>query len=134
MRKRYLVITFILAVAALAGYYFYTNTGKASAATTTAQTATVGKGNLVATVASSGLVASASQVSLSFGSSGTVKQIYVKLGDVVKKDQVLAELDATDLQFALANAQFALNQAQIKFDTVRAGPLAVDLAAAQLNV
>ena len=95
---------------------------------------TVGKGNLIATVASSGLVASASQVALSFGSTGTVKQVYVKLGDQVKKGQVLAELDSTDLQFALANSQLTLNQQQIKFDLVKAGPTAADLAAAQLNV
>src|SRR5437016_8405842 len=103
MGKRTIIILLVLILAGVAGYYVYTNNfaNTATAATTTGQIVTVGKGNLVATVASSGLVASASQVSLSFGSSGTVKQVYVKLGDRVKKDQVLAELDATDLQFAL---------------------------------
>src|ERR1700694_2269655 len=134
MRKRNIFVVLFLVLAGVAGYLFYTNANKVSAATTTGQVVTVGKGNLVATVASSGLVASASQVALSFGSTGTVKQVYVKLGDVVKQGQVLAELDSTDLQFALANSQLDLNQAQIKFDLVKAGPLAADLAAAQLNV
>ncbi len=136
MGKRAIIIVLVLLLAGLAGYYVYTNNyaNTATAATTTGQVVTVSRGNLIATVASSGLVASASQVSLSFGTSGTVKQVYVKLGDKVTKGQVLADLDATQLQFALANAQFALNQSQIKFDTVKAGPLAVDLASAQLNV
>ena len=135
MRKRNIFVVLFLVLAGVAGYLFYNNANKASAATTTTgQIVTVGKGNLIATVASSGLVASASQVALSFGSTGTVKQVYVKLGDQVKKGQVLAELDSTDLQFALANSQLSLNQAQIKFDLVKAGPTAADLAAAQLNV
>ena len=136
MGKRAIIIVLVLILAGVAGYYVYTNnyTNTATAATTTGQVVTVSRGNLVATVASSGLVASASQVSLSFGTSGTVKQVYVKLGEKVTKGQVLADLDATQLQFAQANAQFSLNQAQIKYDTVKAGPLAVDLASAQLNV
>lgn len=137
MRKRTIFIILVLALAGVAGYLVYTNNNAntATAAATTGQSVTVvGKGNLIATVSSSGLVASASQVALSFGSSGTVKQVFVKLGDPVKKGQVLAELDATDLQFSLANAQFALNQQQIKYDTVKAGPSAADLATAQLNV
>ena len=125
MGKRAIIIVLVLILAGVAGYYVYTNnyTNTATAATTTGQVVTVSRGNLVATVASSGLVASASQVSLSFGTSGTVKQVYVKLGDKVTKGQVLADLDATQLQFAQANAQFALNQSQIKYDTVKAGPL-----------
>ena len=136
MRKRKIVIVLILAVAGVAGYLVYTNsaTTATEANTPAGQIVTMHRGNLVATVASSGLVASASQVALSLGSSGTVKQVFVKLGDPVKKGQVLAELDATDLQFSLANAQFALNQQQIQYDMVKAGPSAADLATALLNV
>jgi HlyD family secretion protein len=135
MRKRNIFIVLILALAGVAGYLFYTNNANtATAATTPGQIVTVSRGNLLATVASAGLVASASQVALSFGSAGTVKQVFVKLGDQVKKGQVLAELDSTDLQFSLANSQLALNQQQIKFDQVKAGPTAADLATAQLNV
>ena len=136
MRKRNVFIVLFLALAGVAGYLLYNNynANTAAAATTTGQIVTVGRGNLVATVSSAGLVASASQVALSFGTAGTVKQVFVKLGDQIKKGQVLAELDSTDLQFALANSQLALNQQQIKFDLVKAGPTAADLAAAQLNV
>ena len=133
MRKKLVVIALLVAVVA-AGYYFYANNGKASATTSPTQTATVTRGNLIATVASAGPVASASQVSLSFASAGSVKQVYVKLGDSVKQGQVLAEVDSTELQFALANAQLAMNQQQIKFDQVRAGPSASELAAAQSAV
>src|SRR5437867_4053795 len=113
MRKRNILIVLILVLAGVAGYLVYNSSNKVSAATTITQTATVTRGNLAATVTSAGPVASASQASLSFSAAGTVKQVYAKLGDLVKKDQVLAELDATSLQFALANAQLAANTAQI---------------------
>jgi RND family efflux transporter MFP subunit len=136
MRKRTIVIGIVLvAIAAVAGYFIYTNNTRASAAATqTQQTATVTRGNLIATVNSAGPVAARAQVALNFGTAGTVKQIYVKVGDVVKQGDVLAELDSTDLQFSMANAQIAFNQQLIQYQKAKAGPTADELAAARANV
>ena len=134
MRRKLIVTAILAVVVAAAGYYFYTNNGKASAASTPIQTATVSRGNLVATVTSSGPVASPSQVTLSFASAGTVQKVYVSLGDTVKAGQVLGEVDSTNLQIALANAQLAVNQQQLNFDKVKAGPTAASLSAAQASV
>ena len=134
MRRRNIVIVGLLLLVAISGYLIYSKIQPASAAAIKAQTATVARGNLNATVNSAGPVAARTQAALNFGATGTVKQVYVKLGDSVKQGQVLAELDATDLQFALANAQLAFNQAQIKYDQTKAGPSVSELATARSNV
>jgi len=131
MGRRNVVIVLVLLLAALGAYYVYTNNNKASAANINVQTATVTRGNLIATVSSAGPVAARAQVMLNFGQSGTVRQLYVQVGDKVKQGQVLADLDATDLQLSLAMSQVALNQQQAKYDQTKAGPLASDLAAAR---
>ncbi len=44
-------------------------------------------------------------MTLSFGVSGTVSKVNVQVGDQVKKGDVLAELDTTDLELAIAQAE-----------------------------
>ena len=134
MSRRNVVLLAMLVLVAAAVIIVYNNNNRASAAATNVQTAQVQRGNLVATVSSAGPVAARAQVALNFGQSGTVKQVYAQVGDSVKQGQVLAELDDTDLQFALANAQVAMNQAQAKYDQTKAGPLPSDLASAQASV
>ncbi|MBI5879357.1 MAG: efflux RND transporter periplasmic adaptor subunit [Chloroflexi bacterium] len=134
MRKRIVLIAVILILAAGGGYFAYTKLRPATTTTATTQTATVTRGNLTALVASAGSIAPKAQASLTFGQSGTVTKVYVKLGDTVKQGQVLAEIEATDLQIALANAQIAYNQAQAKYDQTKAGTAAGDLQIAQMNV
>src|SRR5438105_7973182 len=136
MSRRVIVVVVVLLLAAAGAYVVYSNNFAKPAAATQAnvQTAQVTRGNLLATVNSAGPVAARAQLMLNFGQAGTVKQVYVKLGDRVKQGQVLSELDATDLQLALANAQVAMNQAQAKFDQTQAGPLPSDIASAQASV
>ena len=136
MRRRTIVIIVILLLlAAGAGYYFYTNNARATAAATPAtRTADVQRGNLIATVNGAGPVAARAQVMLNFGTGGTVKQVYVKVGDVVKQNDVLAELDATDLQLSLANAQLALNQQLARYEQTRAGSTEAELAASRASL
>ena len=113
MRKRNItLIIIVLLVAATVGYFIYTNNSRASAATQNVQTATVTRGTLTATVSGAGPVAARAQAALNFGTTGTVKQVYVKVGGQVKQGQVLAEADSTALQFALANAQLAFNRSE----------------------
>jgi hypothetical protein len=56
MRRRNVVIVLVLLLVVLGGYYLYTNNNKASAANTNVQTATITRGNLIATVNSAGPV------------------------------------------------------------------------------
>ena len=68
-------------------------------------TASVRKGDLVQTVTASGTTVAASQAKLSFKVPGKLARLAVSAGDLVSDGQVLAELDPTDLQVALQQAQ-----------------------------
>ncbi|HTH93061.1 MAG TPA: efflux RND transporter periplasmic adaptor subunit [Candidatus Paceibacterota bacterium] len=80
--------------------------------TSTVQSATVTRSNVVNTVVLSGSTESASAVSLGFASQGRVASVLVKEGAKVHAGQVLATLDTADLQASLKNARAALVIAQ----------------------
>jgi len=73
------------------------------------QTATVRRGELVIYASGSGTLTAASEASFGFGTSGQVKDLYVKVGDVVEAGQLLAELDNTtqELQYTQAKRDLA---------------------------
>lgn len=85
------------------------------------QTDTVKKQNIQATVLSTGQVVSKVDLNLSFQSSGVVRKVLVKEGDVVKAGQVLANLDQSTVAGALMSARGALAQAQANYEKVLAG-------------
>lgn len=60
-------------------------------------------------------VESLSNVNLSFGRGGKVKEVIVSLGQKVYKGQVLAKLSATDSEGALAQAKGALELAEAQY-------------------
>ncbi len=71
---------------------------------------------------------------VSFKSPGKINAIYVQKGDYVNKGQILAELDKTDLKFALEAAQAQLAAAQAQYNKALKGALPSDLDNAGLNV
>ncbi len=103
--------------------------GKASAPVYV--TEKVQRSNLVASVNSSGSVQPASDVNLTFQSSGPVQSIMVQNGDVVMTGTVLAQLNTDDLKLQMEQSQANLNQAKANLDKVKAGPSAKDIANAQ---
>lgn len=62
----------------------------------TYKTETVSKGTLIKTISASGTITSGSTTYITTGAEGTVKKVYVKNGDTVKKGQKLAEITLTD--------------------------------------
>lgn len=88
-------------------------------------------GSITAVVNSTGQVAPWTQAKLTFGTSGRIAAIPVRVGDAVKKGDVLASLDTTDLKIDVEQAQASLDSAQAKLDAVQAGPRTEDVAAAQ---
>ncbi|MFZ5445872.1 MAG: efflux RND transporter periplasmic adaptor subunit [Myxococcota bacterium] len=66
-----------------------------------------------------GTVRPRDQVTLYARSNGFLRSLLVDLGDVVKKDQVLARLDAPDLAASLASAEARLAQAKASLALVR---------------
>ncbi|HEU5469828.1 MAG TPA: efflux RND transporter periplasmic adaptor subunit [Actinophytocola sp.] len=119
-RKRILAINVVLVLAlAAAGWGAYTllwpstESNAASGVRTTAATRT----SVVETVSAAATVQSAYTATADFGTSGTVTEINVKVGDVVAAGQQLAELDATEAQQQVAVAQANLDAAEEDLDT-----------------
>jgi HlyD family secretion protein len=108
--------------------------GRATAVPAGPATVAVTRGKIIGSVSGSGAIAAEQSVDLYFQSTGNVRAVAVTEGDVVQAGQVLAEVDSSDLQLSLANAQAALNQQQARFDQTRTGAADYDLAASQANV
>ncbi|WP_090047215.1 efflux RND transporter periplasmic adaptor subunit [Lentzea fradiae] len=113
-RRRALMINGLLVVvllgAGVAGYLvFFGSSG--SAQPTAARTAAAATRDVSEVVTASGTVQSSFSAAASFGASGTVTEINVKVGDTVTKGQQLAKLDPTQAQLQVDIAQGNLNAA-----------------------
>jgi HlyD family secretion protein len=104
---RWSVLALAVALAGWGGWSIYTasQTQVAAAAAPALQTATARTGNLTITASGTGTLIAASSVNLSFKASGNVTAINVKIGDQVKAGDVLAQVDNTTQQIALAQAK-----------------------------
>ncbi len=120
-RSRTAVINITLAVLLLAGivaaYFMVTGGGsQANAGTSEVRTVAVSMGTVTATVATDGTVESSATMAADFVTAGTVNAINVKIGDLVAAGQVLATVDATDVNAELDAAKRNLNSAEDALD------------------
>lgn len=136
MRKK--IITGILILLLLAacggGVYFFVFVRQSENAATVLETAQVTRGDLAVNVRGSGTLRSKLGTLLKVDAQADVKQVFVHTGETVKRDQVLAELDTTRLQLALAQAQAAFNQQQLNLAQVQAGADVANLDAARASL
>lgn len=72
----------------------------------------VARGDVVQTVSATGTVESKQKVALKFTNFGQISSINVKVGDTVKKGDVLAQLDSVKLELQLKQAKAALQVAK----------------------
>ncbi len=91
----------------------------------------VAKSDLTVTVNATGSITPLQQLPLAFDLSAHVKEILVKEGQLVKKGDILARLDAADLDNAVANAQLALAAQQVSYDALTRPARDVDIAVAE---
>ena len=112
MKKR-LFILLGLAVAAGAAYYFFSSNNKQE---TTYLTESVTRGNVEKTVVASGSVESVNEVDVGAQASGKITKLYVKLGQEIKKGEMIADIDSTTQINTLNTKKAALvsYQAQLK--------------------
>ncbi len=101
-RKRWGVIIPALVILAVAGgaTYYYKSVYLPAHSTPQGvlQTSTAHRGNLEVSAKGTGLLQPANQVQLGFGTSGKIATLNVKAGGVVKKGDLLAQLDNTSEQ------------------------------------
>ncbi|HEY5457226.1 MAG TPA: biotin/lipoyl-binding protein [Acidothermaceae bacterium] len=107
----------LAAVALTGGGLAYATVGTPSAASSKSvtRTATIASGTVMTTVSSTGNVTAPNNVNVNFGTSGTLTEIDVKVGQIVKQGQVLARVDSTAAKasYDSANAQLASAQANL---------------------
>ena len=96
------------------------------------QTETVKKQDIKATVLATGQVVSATDLDLSFKSSGVVDKVNVKEGDKVKAGQILTNLDGKNALASLTSARGTLAQAQANYNKVLAGSSSQSIQVAQV--
>ncbi len=106
--KKYLKNRYVIAglvVVAILVLYFIMRGGP----TTKIESAIVTTGNVIEQVSVTGKISPIDKADLSFDSGGSISHIYVKVGDKVKKGDLLASLDNGDAVASLASAQAKLD-------------------------
>ncbi len=86
------------------------------------------------TTTSSGTVEASQQAVLGFSMAGRIAQIYVKLGDTVKKGQVLSELENQDLRIIGEDSEREFKRAQELFNSGLVSQAALDDAKRNFEV
>ncbi len=140
--RKWIILAVVVVVIAATAVIISNNQRNAAqaAALASAQFGRVTRATLLSTVDSSGSVSPESSASLSFGSgtgsttSGTVAKVNVKVGDLVKQGDILAELDTSALQVQAAQAEqsYIIQQASYSM-TIQASPTAITSAQMALS-
>jgi multidrug efflux pump subunit AcrA (membrane-fusion protein) len=113
--SRIIWIVVIVAVLGGGGYYAVTRFTKKTttkSTATTLYTTTVKQGDLTIYASGTGNLVAAQEASLGFGTEGTVSAVNFKLGDNVKKGDVIAQLKSDTAQTTYENARRTLMNLQ----------------------
>lgn len=95
---------------------------------------TIQQSNFVQEVRLTGKVVAEDKVSMGFESSGRVANVNVKVGDIVRKGQVLASLSNSDLYASVQQKQALLDAETSKLTEVTNGSRPEDISIAQSDV
>lgn len=120
-------VALVIVLALSGGVYYYLNQPTTRASATT----TVSRGDLKATVNANGRVQAVTSVQLAFPQSGRITQVQVQEGDVVKTGDVLAELDRTEGERRVTQAQSTLDTRLEDLADAKQPPPAAELEIAQ---
>lgn len=100
----------------------------------TGEVVTAFVGDLSAGTTATGQVEARRTAQLTLAGSGTVADVAVQVGDMVAAGDVLLQLDTTDLERAVANAEQALIIQEANLVTLQAPPSAADVASAEASL
>lgn len=115
-KKKTLVIVAVAAIAALAVWVL---SGGKKEEKITFDTAAVAPANIMNSITATGTIEPVTSVTVGTQVSGIVSKLFVDYNSVVKKGQVIAELDKTNLmsQLNTAKTQLATAQSQLNYQT-----------------
>ncbi len=105
--------------------------GATQSAPAPARTATVTRGALISAVSATGNIQAEAETRIGFQQPGRVVELDVQVGSPVKKGDLVARLDTTDLELALAQAKTGLILANAAYSRTVEGARAADIKAAE---
>ncbi len=110
MTKKHIIFSISGVVLVIILFFFFK--GKKNSSVFSFETEKVTQGNVVNTVTATGTIQALKTVDVGTQVSGVIRKIYVDFNSVVKKGQILAELDKTPLLASLENAKASLEDAK----------------------
>jgi len=114
MKKKRLIILAVIVVLAAGALSFYFFRG--TEAGYIFSTEKVEKGSVNITITATGSLEAVNEVEVGCQVSGVIKKLYVDYNSVVKKGQLIAELDKSTLTASLKSAQAALDEAEAELE------------------
>lgn len=108
------IVTIIIVLAVAVGAFFFFRSGDKKA--TTYETVELKKGSINNTVTATGTIEPITKVDVGTQVSGTISRIYVDYNSVVKKGQLLAELDKKLLQAELNSEMANLHSTKSEYE------------------
>jgi len=125
LKKKLLTFLAIILLAGAVGYFFYPQQAPLSFATET-----VRRGNIEQTVLATGMLQASKLVAVGAQVSGQIEKLAVQLGDELKQDDLVAQIDSLTQQNSLKEANAALNSLNAQ---IRAKQAQIHQAQAEYN-
>jgi len=115
MKKKQIIIVSAISIIVLAigGYFLLKGTSKASIQLVTTK---VSAGNISTSVTATGTIEPISEIAVGTQVSGIISKLYVDYNSVVKKGQILAELDKTSLQSDMTSKELELKSSKTEYE------------------
>ncbi|MCB0009880.1 MAG: biotin/lipoyl-binding protein, partial [Anaerolineales bacterium] len=115
-KKSFWIVAIILLAAGGGSYYYYTSEYLPAQIIEepTIQTARVRTGDIIVSASGAGAVVAATEINLGFRTGGVLADVSVQVGDRVLAGDVLARLDNTDANKAIALADVQVAQAALQ--------------------
>ncbi len=115
--KKYLIVIGVPLLVILGGWYFFLR--ETENAESSFELTEIKKGNIENIVSSTGTLIAVGTVEVGTQVSGIVDQVYVDFNDVVKKGQILAVLDTTNLAIAIRETEAGMMRVQAQYDQAK---------------
>lgn len=113
LKPKYIIIFVIIIAVAVAGSRVINNKFFSKKSTSTMRTTIVKKGDLTSVVTGSAAIESASKATILSKVNSTVKKVYFKAGDKVKKGDLLYEFDSKDAEINVERNNLSLQQTKM---------------------
>ena len=114
-KKTVLTVGFVLVVAVVALYFV----SKGETENAVWLTSTVSRGNLVVAVSATGTLSADTTVQVGTQVSGTISNLYADFNSIVKRGEVIAQIDTTFLWTNVETARASLRAAEVAVDQAK---------------